>query len=76
MLNRITKAGNQKLQTINYKLLATGGGAHNTFLIERLQAALQPMQVEVMVPDKNIIDYNRLLFFRRTGFYYNQSCFC
>lgn len=38
------------------KLLATGGGAHNSFLMERIGAALRELQVELVVPEKNIID--------------------
>lgn len=49
------------------KLLATGGGAHNQFLIERLQAALQPAGVQVVVPDKNIIDFKEALVMALIG---------
>ncbi|MET3883058.1 anhydro-N-acetylmuramic acid kinase [Niastella sp. OAS944] len=49
------------------KLLATGGGAHNRFLIERLQAALQPAGVEVVVPEKNIIDFKEALIMALIG---------
>jgi anhydro-N-acetylmuramic acid kinase len=49
------------------KLLATGGGAHNTFLMERLQAFLQPAVVEVVVPEKNIIDFKEALIMALIG---------
>lgn len=49
------------------KLLATGGGAHNRFLMERLQAALQPAGVEVVVPEKNIIDFKEALIMALIG---------
>jgi anhydro-N-acetylmuramic acid kinase len=49
------------------KMLATGGGAHNRFLIERLQAALQPAGVEVVVPEKNLIDYKEALIMALIG---------
>lgn len=49
------------------KLLATGGGAHNRFLIERLQAALQPAGVQVVVPDKNMIDFKEALVMALIG---------
>ena len=48
-------------------LLATGGGAHNLFLIERLQAALQPAGVQVVVPDKNLIDFKEALVMALIG---------
>jgi len=49
-------AGNQPAQ-----LLATGGGAHNHYLIQRIQAALSPLQIEVVVPDVNLINYKEAL---------------
>lgn len=48
--------GNQPAQ-----LLATGGGAHNHFLIQRIQAALSPLQIEVVVPDTKLINYKEAL---------------
>lgn len=48
--------GNQPAQ-----LLATGGGAHNHFLIQRIQAALSPLQIEVVVPDVKLINYKEAL---------------
>lgn len=56
-----------KLQTTNHKLLATGGGAHNTFLLERLQAALQPAGVEVIAAEKNLIDFKEALIMALIG---------
>jgi anhydro-N-acetylmuramic acid kinase len=49
------------------KLLATGGGAHNHFMMERLQAALQPAGVELVVPEKNIIDFKEALIMALIG---------
>jgi anhydro-N-acetylmuramic acid kinase len=43
------------------QLLVTGGGAYNTFLIERLQHHLSPLQVEVVVPDAHTIAYKEAL---------------
>jgi anhydro-N-acetylmuramic acid kinase len=51
----------------NHKLLATGGGAHNTFLMERLQVFLQPAGVELAVPEKNIIDFKEALIMALIG---------
>jgi anhydro-N-acetylmuramic acid kinase len=58
---------NNKQQTTNHKLLATGGGAHNTFLLARLQALLQPLGVEVVAPDKNLIDFKEALVMALIG---------
>jgi anhydro-N-acetylmuramic acid kinase len=51
----------------NYKLLVTGGGAHNSFLMERLRVALQELQVELVVPDKNIIDFKEAIVMALIG---------
>lgn len=51
----------------NPKMLATGGGAHNTFLMERLQALLQPAGVELVVPEKDLIDYKEALIMALIG---------
>lgn len=46
------------------KLLVTGGGALNTFLIERLQ---QHTHHEVVVPDKRTVNYKEALIFAFLG---------
>jgi anhydro-N-acetylmuramic acid kinase len=56
-----------KPETPNHKLLVSGGGAHNTFLMERLQAVLQPAGVELVVPEKNIIDFKEALIMALIG---------
>jgi anhydro-N-acetylmuramic acid kinase len=49
------------------KLLVTGGGAHNTFLIERLSALLQEINIEVVVPDKKLVDYKEAVIMGLIG---------
>jgi anhydro-N-acetylmuramic acid kinase len=46
------------------KILVTGGGARNKFLMERLQARSSH---EVIIPDKMIIDYKEALVFAFLG---------
>ena len=46
------------------RILCTGGGAKNKFLIERLQARTKH---EVVVPEKQIIDYKEALIFAFLG---------
>ena len=46
------------------KILCTGGGARNQYLIERLQARTKH---EVVVPEKQIIDYKEALVFAFLG---------
>lgn len=45
----------------NPKLLITGGGAFNNFLIERLTNELSPIGIEVIVPDENLVKYKEAL---------------
>lgn len=49
------------------KLLATGGGAFNTFLIERLQDALKEKNITVVVPDENLVKYKEALIMAFIG---------
>jgi anhydro-N-acetylmuramic acid kinase len=47
------------------KLLVTGGGAHNRFLINLIQEKLS--KVEVVVPSKTIVDFKEALIFAFLG---------
>jgi anhydro-N-acetylmuramic acid kinase len=60
-------ADNYKLQTTNHKLLVTGGGAFNTFLMQRLDEELAPIGIEVVVPDENLIKYKEALIMALIG---------
>jgi len=51
----------------NPKLLATGGGAHNHFLVDRIKYLLQESGVELVVPDKNLIDYKEAIIMAFIG---------
>jgi anhydro-N-acetylmuramic acid kinase len=48
-------------------LLITGGGAHNGFLVERLQKALQPLGIVPEVPAAQIVDQKEALAFAFLG---------
>jgi anhydro-N-acetylmuramic acid kinase len=45
----------------NRKFLVTGGGAHNTFLVDQMRKVLQSLQVEVIVPYKELVDFKEAL---------------
>lgn len=49
------------------KLLVTGGGAHNTFLIERLTDLLREDNIEVVVPDQQLVDYKEAVVMALIG---------
>ncbi len=47
------------------KLLATGGGTYNDFLMERMQFHLS--QLEIIIPDKKTIEFKEALIFALLG---------
>jgi len=49
------------------KLLVTGGGAMNTFLVERLQALLSEKNIEVAIPDEKTIQYKEAVIMALIG---------
>ncbi len=58
---------NHQPPTTNYKLLSTGGGTFNLFLIERLKSYLNEMNVELIIPNENIIKYKEALIMALIG---------
>jgi anhydro-N-acetylmuramic acid kinase len=52
---------------VNGKLLVTGGGAFNDFLIERLRDALKVFDIEVVIPGENLIKYKEALIMGLLG---------
>lgn len=58
---------NSKFQIPNSKLFVTGGGAFNTFLIQRLSDVLQAHNIEVVVPDENTVKYKEALVMALIG---------
>ncbi len=51
----------------NRKLLVTGGGAFNSFLIQRLSEELALLGIEVVVPDENMVKYKEALIMALIG---------
>lgn len=60
-------AENKKENTASQQLLVTGGGAFNTFLIERLQAHLNELDIAVVMPDENLVKYKEALIMALMG---------
>ena len=49
------------------KLLVTGGGAFNRFLMERLSEEMKSLNIEVVVPDEKIVSYKEALIMALIG---------
>jgi len=64
---KLAIAKNPKLQTLNPKLLVTGGGAFNNFLIERLSEELSSISVEVVIPHQDLVKYKEALIMALIG---------
>jgi anhydro-N-acetylmuramic acid kinase len=56
-----------RLTTHDSRLLATGGGAFNTFLIERLKEHLKELNIDVVIPDENLVKYKEALIMALIG---------
>lgn len=58
---------NSNSQIPNSKLLVTGGGAFNTFLIDGLKEQLSSLNIEVIVPDEKLVQYKEALVMALIG---------
>jgi anhydro-N-acetylmuramic acid kinase len=65
--NAITGLVSPKDQAIGRRLLVTGGGAFNTFLIDTLGKELKQLQVEVIVPGEKLIQYKEAMIMAFMG---------
>jgi anhydro-N-acetylmuramic acid kinase len=64
---KIAIAGEGMMPATNYQLLATGGGAFNTFLMQRLKIELQALNINVVIPDENLVKYKEALIMALIG---------
>lgn len=48
---------NESFTKSNYRLLATGGGAFNDFLMQCLREACNPLNIEIVIPNATIIGF-------------------
>jgi anhydro-N-acetylmuramic acid kinase len=49
------------------RLLATGGGAFNNFLIQRVTEQLKELNIEVVVPDAKLVNYKEAMIMAFIG---------
>lgn len=54
-------ASTSQISTASRQLLVTGGGAFNTFLVQRLKDQLQPLNIDVVIPDEKLVKYKEAL---------------
>lgn len=55
------------VDSVEKKMLVTGGGAFNSFLLQCLQAELEPLGVAVVVPDEMVIKFKEALVMALIG---------
>jgi anhydro-N-acetylmuramic acid kinase len=53
--------------SVNHKLLITGGGAFNSYLIQRLKDELSSLNIEIIIPDSQIVQYKEALIMALIG---------
>jgi anhydro-N-acetylmuramic acid kinase len=65
--NTIVAANKSKTKNPNSKILVTGGGAFNTFLVKQLSEQLVPLNTEVVIPDARLVNYKEALIMALIG---------
>lgn len=63
----ISSFSDSQLPTPNSRLLVTGGGAFNTFLVKQLREQLLSLNIEVIVPEENLVKYKEALIMALIG---------
>jgi anhydro-N-acetylmuramic acid kinase len=58
---------NCRQSIVHGQLLVTGGGAFNSFLVKRLKEVLHEINIEVVVPEENLIKYKEALIMALMG---------
>lgn len=49
------------------KMLVTGGGAYNGYLVSRIEKRLSPLNIEITLPEPNLIEYKEALVMALLG---------
>ena len=52
----------------NYSCLIAGGGTHNTFLVSEMKQILKEINTNLIIPDREIIDYKEAILMSLLGF--------
>ena len=65
--NAIENINSYKPGKDNYKLLVTGGGAFNSFLVEHLREVLEQIKIEAILPGGDLIKYKEAMIMAFIG---------
>jgi anhydro-N-acetylmuramic acid kinase len=65
--NSVAGLINNKPLAESRKLVVTGGGALNIFMVEQLKKDLLPLRIEVIVPDKKLVNYKEAMVMALMG---------
>lgn len=57
----------RSINVTNEKMLITGGGAFNHYLLSRIEAQLKPYSIDIEVPDQHIVMYKEALIMALFG---------
>ena len=52
---------NDEPQSGFFNLMVTGGGAFNRFLVQRIEEHLQELNIKVLIPDEQLVNYKESL---------------
>ena len=66
IVSRLTSAF-RELGANNQQLVVSGGGAHNTFLVEELQKSIAPLGISFKQIDRGVIDFKEAIIFAFLG---------
>ncbi|MEM0995843.1 MAG: anhydro-N-acetylmuramic acid kinase [Bacteroidota bacterium] len=66
IVSRITDAL-RRLKLKQRPMIVTGGGAHNTFLMEELQKSVAAHEIDLKTLQKSVVDYKEALIFALLG---------
>lgn len=57
----------ESVEPTNQKIMITGGGALNAYLISRIEFHLSPFSIDVVVPEKTIVEFKEALIMALLG---------
>ncbi|MFI5186502.1 MAG: anhydro-N-acetylmuramic acid kinase [Chitinophagales bacterium] len=67
IVEQIKNAVNSQFTAHHSRILVTGGGVFNSFLIQRLNEELKKINIELVIPDENLIQYKEAMIMAFMG---------